>query len=124
MSKKNKKDDSNDEYKKSVGKRIEELRIALGYTQEKFSEALGIGEEGYREYVKGRTMPRLDFFVELKRKFPNHTNIDYIVTGDKGVDADIDINDMDSIIRYLKYLIAIYEQNKKNEKENRKDNKK
>lgn len=71
-----------------IGRRLREVRDSLGYTQSKFAEILGVGEEHYRKIELGSSGLTVDKVWLLH----DQLNIDatYLIAGEKKETADID----------------------------------
>lgn len=81
-----------------IGKRLREVRDNLGYTQSKFAEILGVGEEHYRKIELGSS----GLTVEKVWLLHDQLKIDatYLIAGEKK-NADIDylLTNCDSVER-------------------------
>ena len=62
--------------KELLGKSIQELRLRLGLTQEKLSEALGISINQIQNIEQRRSLPSLRVLLKLHQKYVHH----YLVT--------------------------------------------
>ena len=75
----------NDDFKKNVGKRLQELREQKGLTIKDVVELLsrdyycGIDEKSIRRYEKGDFLPKIDNLICLAELY--NTTLDYIVYG-------------------------------------------
>lgn len=75
----------NDDFKKNVGKRLQELREQKGLTKKDVVELLsrdyycGINEKSIRRYEKGKILPKIDNLICLAELYD--TTLDYIVYG-------------------------------------------
>jgi transcriptional regulator with XRE-family HTH domain len=75
----------NEEFYKSVGKRLFKLREAIGFTQKRVVEKLEsdyyltIDEKTLRRYEKGESLPKIDNLICLAELY--NTTLDYIVYG-------------------------------------------
>lgn len=71
-----------------IGRRLREVRDNLGYTQSKFAEILGVGEEHYRKIELGSS----GLTIEKVWLLHEQLNIDatYLIAGEKKENADID----------------------------------
>lgn len=49
--------------------KLQTLRKALGYTQEKFANELGVRREQIASYETGERRPSVSFLLKLKKKF-------------------------------------------------------
>lgn len=77
------------DFKKLLGKRIKELRIKQGLTQEKLSEMIGVGERNLSKiecgnnFVKAETIVKLLAALDIEAKdlfdFGHHQNEEIIV---------------------------------------------
>lgn len=53
-------------------KKLQELRIARGYTQVSFSKAVGISRSHYSQIETGEKTPSLDLSFKIKAKLSYH----------------------------------------------------
>ena len=49
--------------------KLKNLRLALGYTQEKFAQQLGVRREHIAAYETGERRPSVSFLLKLKETF-------------------------------------------------------
>lgn len=61
---------------KNIGRRIKERRVALGLTQEEFSEKIGIGQHYMSMIERGESFPRYEVLIDLINGL--ETSADYI----------------------------------------------
>lgn len=79
----NKKEKSNQPFSyNDISKRVEELRLALGYKKKKeFCSIIGISESTYAGITgKKGAKPNIDLVLAVARSFPN-ANIHWVITG-------------------------------------------
>lgn len=71
-----------------IGKRLREIRVNNGYTQERISEILGVGVEHYRKLESGLHGLQPDKMLILYQE----CKIDptYLITGERNRDFDLD----------------------------------
>ena len=53
---------------KKLGKRIQNLRKAAGYTQEEFAEAVGLSRTHMGHIEQGRRSPSMEVLVKIAKK--------------------------------------------------------
>lgn len=68
---------SNDERKNLTSKKLLELRQESGLTQKEVSELLGISQQTYNTYERGRTAPTIEMLVRFSYLY--EVPIDFIV---------------------------------------------
>ena len=64
---------------KEMSNRIKKCRAALGYTQEEFSEKIGISVSSYTKIENAFQKPSLDTVIKIADKL--NVSLDYIVYG-------------------------------------------
>ena len=64
---------------KECGKRIHQLRIASGFTQEKIAAALNVDRSFYSRIESGKNGCSVDLFIQLSKLF--EVSLDYIILG-------------------------------------------
>ena len=64
-----------------IGKRLQEIRENLGYTQENFAEILDVDTAHYRKLERGRHSLSSDKMLVLYKKYKIDPT--YLITGDK-----------------------------------------
>ena len=67
--------------KKAFSKRLRDIRIANGYTQEEFSKSLGINRDRYAKYELG--ISEAPYYVLLRMCKLTGTSLDFLVGGKK-----------------------------------------
>lgn len=87
---------------KESGKRIQQLRIQSGYTQEEFAKALNIDRSNLSRIESGRRGCSLELLVQLSSIFG--VTLDYIVFGQDRPDW-ITIDSRERLIVGLEQLI-------------------
>ena len=60
-----------------IGKRIKEIRIEHGLSQQKFGKMLSVSQDTVSLWEKGKSVPTTEFLVEISKKFEVST--DYIL---------------------------------------------
>ena len=63
-----------------IGKRLQEFRKKLGFTQKEFAKMFGVSEITMRRYEIGKVKPDIDFILELRNRF--NLNINWLLTGE------------------------------------------
>lgn len=74
------------------GKRIRDLRMKQGMTQDNLSEKLGITKNAYQKIERGANGAKIDTLIELADTF--HVSLDYIVCGKKTQTVESMLNDL------------------------------
>ncbi len=69
---------------KECGKRIRQLRIKSGLTQEKAASALNIDRSFYNRIEVGKKGCSIDLLVQLSQLF--HASLDYLILGRFAID--------------------------------------
>jgi len=64
---------------KECGRRIRQLRVQAGYTQQKIAEMLNVDRSSYSRVESGNNGCSVDLLVQLSKLFD--VSIDYIVLG-------------------------------------------
>lgn len=65
--------------KNDIGKRIKKERKILHYTQERFSELLGVSQKYISEVERGQKMISLSLAIKICTSF--HLSLDYLILG-------------------------------------------
>ena len=96
-----------------IGKRLKEVQIALGYSQNEVAEIMGISPEMYRRYCKGGTLVPTDKLLYLynEKKF----DINYVLIGERADNRDFSMQissmpkaDRDQLIEdVMNYVVRI-----------------
>ena len=60
-----------------IGKRIKEIRLESGLTQQKFGERLSVSQDTVSLWENGKSLPTAEFLIALSRTFKVST--DYIL---------------------------------------------
>ena len=60
-----------------IGKRIKEIRIEHGLSQQRFGEMLSVSQDTISLWEKGKSVPTTEFLVAISKKFEVST--DYIL---------------------------------------------
>ncbi len=61
----------------SIGKRIKEIRIEHGLSQQKLGELLSVSQDTISLWEKGKSVPTAEFLIALAKKFD--VSVDYIL---------------------------------------------
>ena len=72
-----------------IGKRLQEIRENLGYTQENFAEILDVDTAHYRKLERGRHSLSSDKMLVLYNKYKIDPT--YLITGDKNRKFDLEL---------------------------------
>ena len=68
-----------------IAERLEKVRVDNGYSNKKdFTDALGITDQSYRNYMKGERVIPTDVLIKVKRLFG--VSVDWLLDGDKSDD--------------------------------------
>ncbi|MGI9336283.1 MAG: helix-turn-helix domain-containing protein [Gammaproteobacteria bacterium] len=70
---------SNEQLRRSIGRRLKQLRTALGHTQAEMANTLGIGTPRYSKYEIGRSEAPYEVLMKLARLA--NVSLDYLVAG-------------------------------------------
>lgn len=97
-----------------IGRRLKNLRVKLGLTQQEFADKLFWDVSTYQKIESGKTLMTLDKALQLHREY--HVDLNYFVAGES-LDYEDTITDMlvnsskqdcaRIMIRFLEYLIRI-----------------
>ena len=60
-----------------IGKRIKELRLEKGLSQQKFGERLSVSQDTVSLWEKGKSVPTTEFLIAIATNF--EISIDYIL---------------------------------------------
>ena len=60
-----------------IGKRIKEIRLENGLSQQKFGEVLSVSQDTVSLWEKGKSVPTTEFLIELSKNFD--VSVDYIL---------------------------------------------
>ena len=60
-----------------IGKRIKEIRLESGLSQQKFGEILSISQDTVSLWEKGKSVPTTEFLIEISKNFD--VSVDYIL---------------------------------------------
>ena len=60
-----------------IGKRIKEIRVEHGLSQQKFGELLSVSQDTVSLWEKGKSVPTTEFLVAISQQFDVST--DYIL---------------------------------------------
>ena len=88
---------------KNMANRIKERRSALGYTQEEFSEKIGISTSSYTKIENAFQKPSLDTVIKLSKELG--ISIDYIIHGLNEVKPK-EIKNTEKLASLLEFLDA------------------
>ena len=72
-----------------IGKRLQEIRENLGYTQENFAEILDVDTAHYRKLERSRHSLSSDKMLVLYKKYKIDPT--YLITGDKNRKFDLEL---------------------------------
>lgn len=61
----------------SIGKRIKEIRLEHGLSQEKFGELLSVSQDTISLWEKGKSVPTAEFLIAIAQQFD--VSVDYIL---------------------------------------------
>ena len=62
---------------KSIGKRIKEIRLERGLSQQKFGELLSVSQDTISLWEKGKSVPTTEYLISIATKF--EITVDYIL---------------------------------------------
>ena len=60
-----------------IGKRIKEIRIEHGLSQQKFGALLSVSQDTVSLWEKGKSVPTTEFLIALAKQF--EVSVDYIL---------------------------------------------
>ena len=60
-----------------IGKRIKELRMERGLSQEKMGEILSVSQDTISLWEKGKSVPTAEYLIEMAKQF--EVSVDYIL---------------------------------------------
>jgi len=86
---------------KEMANRIKKRRSALGYTQEKFSEIIGLSMSSYSKIENAFQKPSLDTVIKIADKLD--TSIDFIVLGSEDRKPR-EVGDTEKLASILEFL--------------------
>ena len=84
--------------------RLEELRLAKGFTKKDFAKKLEVTEQAYSNYSKGKRNLQVEHILKLKQLFNMSTDWLLFGIGDMFIDDPININYKEEIIKNLDVL--------------------
>ena len=61
----------------NIGKRVKEIRIEHGLSQQKFGELLSVSQDTISLWEKGKSLPTTEFLIAIAKQFD--VSIDYIL---------------------------------------------
>ena len=61
----------------SVGKRIKEIRVESGLSQERFGNALSVSQDTVSLWEKGKSVPTAEYLIAIAKQFD--VSADYIL---------------------------------------------
>ena len=61
----------------SIGKRIKEIRVERGLSQQKFGELLSVSQDTISLWEKGKSLPTTECLITIATKF--EISVDYIL---------------------------------------------
>ena len=95
-----------------IGNRLKDIRKENGYTQEEFSEIMGISLNFYGKIERGQSRLSIEKLIFLHNRF--NVDINYLLTGNKSKSLDYNsvladcpkekIFDFEQLIRYAQNL--------------------
>ena len=62
---------------KEIGKRIKEIRLEQGLSQQKFGERLSVSQDTVSLWEKGKSVPTAEFLIAIATQF--EVSVDYIL---------------------------------------------
>lgn len=92
---------------KQSGKRIQQLRIKKGLTQERIAEILNIDRSVYSRIEAGKKGSSIDLYIRLSELF--NVSLDYLVLGRCG-DSVLDHNDKAQLKESIEQLVSHLDQ--------------
>ena len=60
-----------------IGKRIKEIRLESGLSQQKFGEALSVSQDTVSLWENGKSVPTTEFLIAIATQF--EVSVDYIL---------------------------------------------
>ena len=60
-----------------IGKRIKEIRLENGLTQQKFGERLSVSQDTVSLWENGKCVPTTEFLIAISKQF--EVSVDYIL---------------------------------------------
>lgn len=103
-----------DEEVKTIGRKLRDLRIKLGLTQQEFANKLFWDASSYQKIESGKTLMTLDKAVQLHRDY--NVDLNYFTAGDSLDSEDAIIHILENaskdqsaemIVRLLEYMIRM-----------------
>ena len=61
----------------AIGKRIKEIRLEQGLSQQKFGDLLSVSQDTVSLWEKGKSVPTTEFLIAIATKFD--VSVDYIL---------------------------------------------
>lgn len=61
----------------NIGKRVKEIRIEHGLSQQKFGELLSVSQDTISLWEKGKSLPTTEFLIAIAKQFD--VSVDYIL---------------------------------------------
>ena len=61
----------------NIGKRIKEIRMEHGLSQQKFGELLSVSQDTISLWEKGKSVPTTEFLIDIAKQFD--ISVDYIL---------------------------------------------
>lgn len=100
---------ANDDLRRSIGRRLKQLRVALGHTQEEMAHALGIRAPRYSKYEIGRSEAPYEVLMKLARLA--NVSLDYLVAGKEAQAARrfSSRNHLSSLVGNLPIAAVVYD---------------
>ena len=60
-----------------IGKRIKDIRIERGLSQQKFGELLSVSQDTVSLWENGKSVPTVDFLIAIAKQFD--VSVDYVL---------------------------------------------
>tara|TARA_Y100000739_G_scaffold227763_1_gene237930 strand:- start:502 stop:792 length:291 start_codon:yes stop_codon:yes gene_type:complete len=88
----------------SITNRIEKLIKSKKLTKSSFATEIGVQRSSLAHFFSGRNKPSLDFFLKIKKKYPD-VDLNWIISGQKiknNVNEKTNTNEIESVIVFYK----------------------
>ena len=88
----------------SITNRIEKLIKSKKLTKSSFATEIGVQRSSLAHFFSGRNKPSLDFFLKIKKKYPD-VDLNWIISGQKiknNVNKKTNTNEIESVIVFYK----------------------
>lgn len=83
---------------------VEMVRAEQGLTKKAFSQAIGVSEQSYNNYFKGKRDVPLSVLLEIKQMF--NVSLDWLVTGEKKISSSEIVAESD-VVHVAEYDISL-----------------